>query len=166
MKKVKQYYIIKSNLVFGILLLVFQGIDVQAQEVISTSGGSYKNSTTTIDFSVGELMISTLSTNQVVVTQGFHQSFKATITTLEPSNFPIEVSVFPNPTSDYINISTEDFSDEIAYRLYNINGVLISQGTFSKNTKLSINSYTKGFYQLLLTNSNQQLIQTFKILLK
>lgn len=166
MKKVTRYHFVKIRLIQGIIILLFLGTELSAQEVISPAGTSYENTSIAIDFTVGELAIQTESTNQTIVTQGFHQNFKTTITALKPMNLSVEVSVFPNPTSDFINIASEDYKDDIIYSLYNLNGVLITQGTFNTSTNLSIKSYTKGMYQLLLTNSNQQLIQTFKILLK
>ena len=46
----------------------------QQQEVISSAGAAFENSTGSISFTMGECITSTLSTTSYILTQGFHQT--------------------------------------------------------------------------------------------
>lgn len=60
-------------------------------------------------------------------------------------------SVFPNPTTDILNI-TVDTNKETPYALYNLTGSIILQGTMYKNTTISLSGLSKGIYYLRLTS--------------
>jgi hypothetical protein len=62
---------IKSTLFFFSLLTT---ISVTAQEVVSTQGDSYSNSSGSIDFTIGEVIINTGTDGTNDLTQGFHQT--------------------------------------------------------------------------------------------
>ena len=60
----------KTLLVFS-LLTTFAST---AQEVVSTQGDSYSNTSGSIDFTVGEVVINTGTDGTNDLTQGFHQT--------------------------------------------------------------------------------------------
>ena len=47
---------------------------VSAQEVVATQGGSYSNTSASIDFTIGEVIIATETDGTNDITQGFHQT--------------------------------------------------------------------------------------------
>ena len=151
------------SIVFTLLLLTGT---VSAQEVISSSGESYQNSSAQVAFSLGQLSIETYSSSSVIVTQGFHQTFEEIITGLAPVTDPITVSVYPNPTHDFLTIEAADFKDDINYQLYDLNGLTVNTGKFITSHDLSLRGYVDGIYLLILTNNREQLIQSFKIQVK
>lgn len=137
-----------------------------AQEVISSAGESLQNSSTQIDFTVGQLTINTYSEGTVVLTQGFHQTFEEMVLGLNRSSIPIELSVYPNPATSFIKLSAINSQEDISYQLYDVNGLSIQSGIFSSEYELNLKGYAKGIYMLLLIDGNNDLIQSFKIQVK
>jgi len=61
----------KNKLLFFLLVA---SVSISAQEVISTQGGSYSSVDVNLDFTIGEVIINTVSDGTNSLTQGFHQT--------------------------------------------------------------------------------------------
>jgi hypothetical protein len=72
---------------------------LQAQEVITTVGGSAKNKTVQISYTIGEAIISTIGNQQNTFTQCFHQSILIVSGVEEENPFTLKIKGYPNPTS-------------------------------------------------------------------
>lgn len=72
-------------------------------------------------------------------------------------------SIFPNPSSDIINIET-DFRGESTYIIYDLVGKEVSKGTFKTTTKVSVETIESGLYILALYQDNVQ-VSSSKILI-
>ncbi len=55
------------------ILIFFGAYSLNAQEVVSTAGESKSNSGYEISWTIGESVINTLSTGNIILTQGFHR---------------------------------------------------------------------------------------------
>lgn len=134
---------------------------VSAQEVVSTQGDSYSNSSGIVDFTIGEVVINTLNDGSNDLTQGFHQT-NWTITSVEDiSNY--NVSIFPNPTDDVINVKTSVF-EGVYYVFYDINGKLLKEGNLtSGQTPIDVSQFAAGSYILTLNNKSENL-KKFKLI--
>lgn len=134
---------------------------VSAQEVVSTQGDSYSNSSGIVDFTIGEVVINTLNDGSNDLTQGFHQT-NWTITSVEDiSNY--DVSIFPNPTDDVINVKTSVF-EGVYYLFYDINGKLLKEGNLtSGKTPIDVSQFAAGSYILTLNNKSENL-KKFKLI--
>jgi hypothetical protein len=65
----------------------------------------------------------------------------------------VSISVYPNPTSDMINISVGNDFLNTKFSLYNIEGTLLqSKLITTSNVQLSINNYPRGTYLLKFEN--------------
>ena len=79
-------------------------------------------------------------------------------------NNKIISTLYPNPTSNVVNITLNCLSPVINYQIYNINGQLLKIGSIPiQNNKIQINfaSYPLGIYLLKLTCGN--LLLSYKI---
>lgn len=88
-----------------ILLVVAYAAVTQmsAQAVLSTTGGSYASSTVSVNWTVGETMIQTFDTNNVLVTQGLQQQSDFTSNVVEvPAT---TLTLWPNPARESVTIS-------------------------------------------------------------
>lgn len=65
------------------------------------------------------------------------------------------IDVFPNPTSDYIEISGIPQDEQmLKYTLYNINGQIVKNGVLDQyNKRIDVSQIPKGTYALQVTNS-------------
>lgn len=61
----------------------------------------------------------------------------------------IKVDLFPNPSSDYMQINT-DFNELINAEIYDANGKLVNEISFTQNTTLNLSEFNEGLYYLSL----------------
>lgn len=145
-----------------LVLSLLSTMSLSAQEVISTQGDSYINGTGSIDFTIGEVVIDTGTDGTNDITQGFHQT-NWNFLGLEDHDPNYTASIFPNPTTDELNISASKF-ENVTYSLYDANGKLIMQNQLTaEQTTISANQLEPGQYSLVLTDENQNL-KTFKLI--
>lgn len=70
--------------------------------------------------------------------------------------FDEPVIFFPNPTTQLLNISSNKNENQ-AY-LYNVNGTLLSQFSFHRNTSLDLSNYSSGIYIIKVVQENGDVI--------
>lgn len=79
----------------------------------------------------------------------------------------LDVSIFPNPVSKYININNVDVSAISKIEIYNVIGKKIFQNeNISKNNAIDFNSFDKGVYILKLLDANNNTFYTKNIIKK
>jgi hypothetical protein len=149
-------------LLAGMFLLT---IGLSAQEVISTQGDSYSNTNNTLDYTIGEPVIETLSNSNNDLTQGFHQTL-LTIVGIEDLDVNFLVNIFPNPTSEIVNLDIEKY-EGVTFHLFNVEGKLLTESELTeKKTTVRVADYPKGTYLLTLTHVENKKIKTYKIIKK
>lgn len=153
--------------IFIFIVLTLISSVLFSQEVVSSSGETKTVSGYEVSWTVGEIVIETVSSGANILTQGFHQS-KLTITSVTKFDYPgIEMNVFPNPTSDNVNIHFNKLIENSSYSLFDMSGKLVEKKKInSTNTELSLKKYTSGQYILKLIRNTNQPLQTFKIIKK
>ena len=150
---------LKNTLLF---FLLFTSVCVSAQEVVSTQGGSYTNSSGSIDFTIGEVVINTGSDGSNDLTQGFHQT-NWNFVSIEDHVPSYEAIIFPNPTSEILTIKTSTF-ENVTYALYDAQGKLVIQDKLSSlQTAIQVSQLAPGAYSLILNNHAQKL-KTFQLI--
>ena len=137
-------------------------INLFSQDVISSQGDSYTDSSATIDFTIGEVVTFTGSTIENNITQGFHQT-NWNFVSVQDHVQDYQAIIYPNPTEDFLNIQTSLYQD-VNYLLYDEMGKLILQGNLSsEKTSLDVSKIATGRYSLTLINSKEAL-KTFNII--
>jgi len=114
---------------YFMLLLSFSALsfaqDIK-QDVIGTAGGHFQNETASVSWTIGEVVTETLTTENYVLAQGFHQG-NLVVNRIQkelPVNF--QIKTYPNPVKDILIIESEDPGFE--YQLINVQGKVISNG--------------------------------------
>lgn len=144
-----------------VLFSFFASSAVTAQEVISTQGDSYSNASGNIDFTIGEVIIATATDGTNDLTQGFHQT-NWNFLGVEDFAPNYEATIFPNPTSEVLNIRTSTF-ENVTYSLYDVQGKLVLQDILSaEQTPIQVSQLAPGNYSLTLNNEKENL-KTFKL---
>lgn len=145
-----------------VLFSLFATISVSAQEVVTTQGDSYSNASGNIDFTIGEVIINTETDGNNDLTQGFHQT-NWNFLGVEDHSPSYEATIFPNPTSEVLNIKTSTF-ENVTYTLYDAQGKLVLQDILSaEQTPIQVGQLAPGSYSLSLNNQTQNL-KTFKLI--
>ena len=136
-------------------------------EIVSTAGETFQGTSIQIDWTLGELAITTIQNSTLQITQGFHQpNYIVTNVDEHPQKIG-QINVFPNPTSDWLEI-TISFNQmkEVCTRLFDIHGKLIlekeNQGKFISES-ISLSELPNGNYFLNFLIDENQYSQTFKI---
>lgn len=135
------------------------------REVISSSGDSFSNSTYRLDWSLGGAFDNTTSkSGDYELTQGFQQ---AVVEITEVNNFvsDIQVSVYPNPATDFVNIEVED--QNYAGMTYTVSsttsGDLVKSGVINTNIEqVYFSDLANGIYILRIFDNNT-CIKTIKL---
>lgn len=71
-----------------------------------------------------------------------------------------EILVYPNPASNFLNISNSN--DELTtYQVYSVEGKLIKQGEFMSSLQIDLNLYSSGTYLIKLISKNKVYQQKF-----
>ena len=139
-----------------------------APRIVSPAGTTYQGNAMQIDWTLGELAITTIENSSRQITQGFHQA-NYTITSVDESLQEIGVvAVYPNPTSERLEIEmTFDQNRHARIRLMDLNGrpiwILESNGKHIEREE-DLSNLPDGTYLLHLLIDGNQYAQTFKIL--
>jgi hypothetical protein len=96
------------------------------------------------------------------LTQGFHQT-NWNFVGLEDHAPSYEATIYPNPTSEVLNIRTSTF-ENVTYTLYDAQGKLVLQNVLSaEQTPIQVGQLAPGNYSIILKNETQNL-KTFKLI--
>jgi hypothetical protein len=138
-------------------------------EAFFSASGSLSNSYAKVSWTLGDLQVLTYSSDNVVLTQGFLQSNLTVTNVLNiKDNSSIDLKVFPNPVSDFLNLKyTATKETSVSFYLYSLNGSLInSKKANSKNYSETIDfrQFQGGTYILKAVSQDGSFIRTFKLL--
>lgn len=159
----------KITLIFIVLffwcLLFFTDSSVKGQQVISSGGEYFYNGNFSLSWTLGEPVIETHSSGSTVLTQGFQQPILVSVSIYENPELNFDISAFPNPTSDYLNVVISNGTyDKMQYLLFDITGKLIdSRQIVSEQTEIVFSHLPVATYYVKIIENNQEL-KTFKII--
>ena len=134
-------------------------------EVIATAGDHFSGNNVQLSWTIGEAVTETFATNALQLTQGFHQT-NLTIVAVDNPVADFQVWVYPNPTTDRVNIETPDASTAFGLELTSANGriLLWQPATASMIRYLDLSGYAPGLYLLRLHTEDGKTIRSFKII--
>ena len=161
-------------LIVGILLTGF----AKAQVSTNASGGNAEGIGGTINYSIGQMTYSTYSGISGNIAQGVQHAYEIFPIKPEQTYSKISVSIFPNPTEDYLTLDVSDFKNEkLLYQLYDMEGRLLQYGVIISNqTILEMKSLAAAVYIVKVyatgengryeINDSKENIKVFKIIKK
>lgn len=161
----------KKRLKLSALFLLGLGLTgLQAQEIhetIPATGGNASGSGGTVSYSVGQIVYTNNTGTNGSVSQGVQQPYEISIVTEleETQGINLSITAFPNPTTDYLTLSTGNFDNKnLSFHLYDINGKIIQESKINvSETKISMTDLPPATYFLKVTE-NQKEVKTFKII--
>lgn len=156
-----------KSLLFILLtvLIVKLSPSIQAQEVIASSGNHFQNENFSISWTLGETMIETFESSDMLLTQGFQQPLMIVSTMVEEPDLEFQVTAYPNPTSAHVNISTDiGQTQSLIYRVYDVQGRLISSNNLlGTETRVAFDDFQPGTYFIQIVRDEKP-VKTFKII--
>jgi len=146
------------------LLLGLGGL--QAQESPTATGGDATGTGGTASYSVGQVVYTTATGTNGSVAQGVQQPYEISTTVgVNETTINLELSVYPNPTTDYLTLKIDDIElSTLNFQLIDLQGKVIENKKVTATTStINVESLSKATYFLNVTDNNQ-LIKTFKII--
>ncbi|MBX7051111.1 MAG: T9SS type A sorting domain-containing protein [Flavobacteriales bacterium] len=130
------------------------------QFLVASGGGSNE----TLEWSVGEMVITTQTNTNQILTQGFHQTL-LTITAIdEMAGNEMNFLIYPNPFRSTILIQQLNGSFQpLRFTLTDLSGQLIlSESLRSASDEFNLESLASGIYFLNVHNADSS-VRTFRI---
>lgn len=145
----------KKNILLVFLVPLLGFGQSTSPSLISSSGDSYSNSHTNIEFSIGEVVIETHQNNNIL-TQGFHQPILKINTAVSELDFVTKV--YPNPTSSFVIVELENNNIIGDILIYDIHGKLIINHKLNKERKkeFDFSTFSQGNYLLHININNKK----------
>ena len=151
----------KKFTLFFCLISAFS-FSLNAQEVISTTGDFDENTSASLSWTIGEVLIETY-TGSSILTQGFHQTNLSASSIFENETLDFSIKIYPNPTPDRINLLSESYED-LSFQVFDYSGKLLKEDKIiSKLTVIDFIKYPSAVYFLKI-NEGVQLLKTFQII--
>ena len=152
-----------------LLVMLISGISYSQSttpEVISSAGDHFSNSNLSISWTIGEPIVETHSVGTATITQGFHQGLYNIVSVEEQLLEPV-ISIFPNPTTDYISVEIKN-QGENAYEVFlfdNLGKVLVSK-KYSGIQQINLMQYAKAMYYIKVVDVKNKTYNSYKIVKK
>ena len=157
----------KTNtlIVFLAFLLSFSVNAQTSHQVLSASGGDATGSGGSVAYSVGQIVYTTHTGTTGSVAQGVEQAYEIYSVGIKETALNISLSVFPNPTSDFLTLKVQDYNNEaLSYNLLDEQGKLVlNEQITTQDTQIAMSTLARGSYFINIVQANKK-IQTFKII--
>ncbi len=149
-----------------IWMMIHGAVLVTAQQVIASCGGTETATGYTVDWTLGEPVIETISGSNNTLTQGMHQS-NLVVTSLRDLTYPgLEIHVYPNPAGDFLTIEIiRQGNGVLFYKLSDFTGRRLAQEEMqNQNEKIDMRNFSEGIYLIHILNSQHEPVKVYKII--
>jgi len=135
-------------------------------EVIASAGEHFDNGTTQLSWTLGEVVIDTYDNGTNILTQGFHQT-ELTITSVEETLSDVRLNMYPNPTSEFLNIELGNNEKDINLQLFDMSGKLIHKdviNAYDTKYELPMQSVATGKYLIQMQSEDGKMNSTHQVI--
>ena len=156
----------KNKTLFFLAFLLSFSMNAQtSHQVLSATGGDASGSGGSVAYSVGQIVYTTSTGTSGSVAQGVEQAYEISSVGIKETALNISLSIFPNPTSDYLTLKVEDYNNEaLSYSLLDEQGKLVlNEQITNQDTQVAMSNLARGAYFINVLQENKK-IQTFKII--
>lgn len=116
------------------------------QQVIGSSGQQYVTASARVAFTIGEPLTATLTGQDGIITQGFHQG-TITVTSVREELPAATLSVFPNPAIDRLIVTSS--ADGALWHLHTLDGKAVMHGTLQQGSnQIDVSELAQATYML------------------
>tara|TARA_R110002049_G_scaffold275213_1_gene453244 strand:- start:36174 stop:36644 length:471 start_codon:yes stop_codon:yes gene_type:complete len=150
----------KSLLLITILIMLIT-LPLSSQSIekfsIDSGGASTTVNGIQIVYTTGEVVVQEISTSTISVSEGFINPSTNSALSIEDNPFSqFNITIYPNPTKQYINISTDLELTKI--ELYDVLGKQIFQSKLVDNP-INLSTFEIGVYFLRLYKNDQSIVK-------
>lgn len=154
-----------------LIFTIFGALSISAQsitpEVIASGGDHYVQTNAQLSFTIGEVVIETVTATNSIITQGFHQPDGASNPGFE-SNLPayLGVNIYPNPSADHITVELENNTMDLTIELFEMTGKLVASEripAFQNKVEIDVSAFANASYLLSIHSKDKKHFATYSI---
>lgn len=148
------------------MITFFSTSVIYSQEAVSASGNDANGNGGTASYTIGQVAFTNSSGTNGSVSAGVQQAYTITTTTgLAETNFNLEASVYPNPTTDVLILSFNELKEDFNYQVLDMAGKLLTNGKITNNQmQLDFSSYAAGSYYVDIISNNNKKVKIFQVI--
>lgn len=151
---------------FLTFMIFYSFVDVNAQQGITSSGGTSGNETGSITYSIGQIAYSSALSNYYGEIQGIQQPEEIYVTSVKKENLlDGNINLYPNPAQSFLVLKI-DFKKihNLSYQLLNERGIVVVENKIkSDESIIPVQNLPSAGY-ILNISKGDIFIQSFKIL--
>lgn len=138
-------------------------------QVVASGGGSGAQANYDLTWTVGEPVIFTLSNQDRIATQGFHQpDIFTSVATWDLDLLALGIEVFPNPTADFVTVRFQSDNNKpaLTVQAFDVFGRLIgAQAPLDapEGTLLDCSNWPAGMYLLRIQDAKTKAAATVRV---
>ena len=158
-----QYKHLRISVLLAMLLVSF---GLQAQVSVNAAAGNATGDGGSVSFSVGQVAFSANVGTNGSVTEGVQQPYEISVLSVAEQAENISLSVYPNPSTDYLCLTTSDEISGLSYQLFDMNGRLLkSEKIVGNQTNINMQGLVSATY-FVKVNQGNKTVKSFKIIKK
>ena len=142
--------------IFTLLPCALLNIETNAQSTTAAAGGEAKSNLLSLNWTLGEVITETSSSQAITLTQGYQQSKLEVISLNQENSTNVYCNVYPNPSSDFVVIDFKGRLDKDSkFSIFDSNGVEVLQNKIEEERSfVSIKNLSAGSYIIKITSPN------------
>ncbi len=138
-----------------------------AQQGFSITGANINSSTGSMSYTIGIFPYESYSNTEAIITQGIQHpmEIQTKYTFDEKDEIDLYCKVFPNPTSDLVSFTIDNYAiEDVSYIFANHAGETLRTGEIIGNKAcFSVKDLPSGIYLLKISDNNSK-IKTYKVI--
>ena len=148
-------------------LIIAIPLSALSQNNTVSAGGGFANNEATIQFSIGQIFADYHQDESYSIAEGMIQYTIEDLTAIPLTGLDDstpEITVFPNPASDFFTISSKEIREPIHFQMIDAYGSILFEGAITNQSKGISIPETNDRYFILKVYSNEKIIKHFKII--
>ena len=147
-----------------LLVMLLVSFGLRAQVSMNAAGGNAAGDGGSVSYSVGQMVLSANTGANGSVTEGVQQPYEISVLSVSESAESISLSVYPNPSTDYLYLTSSEEIPSLSYQLFDMNGRLLKSGKINENqTNIDMQNLVPATY-FVKVNQGNKTVKTFKII--
>jgi len=151
------------------ILICLGALSLQAQEIITSTGGNITGSGGSVNYSIGQLFYQVLESTGGSVTEGAQQPYEiSVITALEDmQGISLTLRAYPNPATDHLMLEIGEIELRgLSFQLFDMQGQILQKGKITGHkTTIETATLVPATYIIRVLRNNNE-VQVFKIIKK
>lgn len=157
------YKHLKISVLLAMMLVSF---GLQAQVSMNAAGGNATGDGGSVSYSIGQMAFSANAGTNGSVTEGVQQPYEISVLSVSEQAENISLSAYPNPSTDYLYLTSSEEISDLSYQLFDMNGRLLqSEKIVGNQTNIYMQDLVSATY-FVKVNQGNKTVKTFKIIKK